>query len=59
MEVIFLKVKPVRGKFTSRKKAKVIRELLLTSKKPDHTALKKEADEFIDYIKSMRSVQKL
>ena len=59
MEVIVMKVKPYRGRYVSRKKANYINDLLLSSKKPDHTALKKESEEFIAYIKEKRSMQKI
>lgn len=59
MEVGVMKIKPYKGKYASRKKANYVNDLLLSSKKPDHAALKKEAEEFIEYIKEKRSIQKI
>lgn len=53
-----MKVKPYKGRYASRKKANYIKNFLLSTKKPDHAALKKEADEFIEYIKEKRSMQR-
>ena len=58
MEMSVMKVKPYRGRYASRKKANFMNDLLLSSKKPDHTALKKESEEFIAYIKEKRSMKK-
>ena len=52
-----MKVKPFKGRYVNRKKANRVNDFLLSSRKPDHTALKKEADEFIEYIKERRSRQ--
>lgn len=57
VEVSVMKIKPYKGRYASRKKANYVNDLLLSAKKPDHTALQKEAEEFIEYIKGIRSVQ--
>lgn len=49
-----MRVKPWKGRYVSRKKAEQINDMLLATQQPDRTALKKEAEEFIEYIKSMR-----
>ena len=59
MEVSVMKIKPYRGKYAGRKKANYVNDILLSAKKPDHTALKQEAEEFIEYIKEKRSMQKI
>ena len=48
-----MKVKPFQGKYVSRIKAKQVNNMLLSTKRPERTALKKEAEEFIEYIKAM------
>lgn len=58
MEVSVIKVKPCnRGGFFSRKKNSNEKKFLLSLKTPDRTALKKESEEFIKYIKEKRSNQ--
>ena len=59
MEVSVMKVKPFKGRYCSRRQANRVNDMLLSSKRPDHTALKREAEEFIEYIKEKRSMQKL
>ncbi len=49
-----MRVRPYKGRFLSRRNANYINDMLLSSKTPDRTALKKEADEFIEYIKKRR-----
>lgn len=44
-------IKPYMGKWCGRKKADTIRKMLLNTPAPDRTALKKEASEFLDYMK--------
>ena len=50
-----MKVKPYKGRYLSRKKANEINDMLLSSKIPDRTALKREAEEFIEYYKEIRA----
>lgn len=50
-----MKVKPFKGRYASRKKANRVNDMLLSSQRPDRTALKKEAEEFIEYIRMMYS----
>ena len=50
-----MRVKPYRGKYVSRRRAKRINDMLLSSKRPDRTALKKEAEEFIEYMRTVYS----
>lgn len=57
MEVSVMKVKPYRGRYASRKKSNTMNDFLFSAKIPDRTALKKESEEFIAYIKEKRSKQ--
>lgn len=60
MEVsIYMKIKPFKGRYASRKKANRINDMLLSTQRPDRTALKKEAEEFIEYIRMMYSKEKV
>ena len=49
-----MKVRPFRGRWCSRRLAKRVNDMLLSSKVPDHTAMKRESEEFIEYIRKMR-----
>ena len=59
MEVSVMKVKPFRGKFVGRKKANRVNDMFLSASRPDRTALKKESEEFLAYIREKRSIQKV
>ncbi len=50
-----MKVMPFKGKWCSRSQANRVNDMLLSSMPPDRSALKKESEEFIEYIKVMRS----
>ncbi|MBO5373741.1 MAG: hypothetical protein J6A75_13630 [Lachnospiraceae bacterium] len=54
-----MKIKPFKGRYASRKKANRINDMLLSTQRPDRTALKKEAEEFIEYIRMMYSKEKV
>ena len=58
MEVSCMRVKPYKGKYAGRKSANYVNDMLLSSQKPDRTALKKESEEFIAYIREKRSMSK-
>lgn len=47
-------MRPFRGRWCSRRLAKRVNDMLLSSKVPDHTAMKRESEEFIEYIRKMR-----
>ena len=50
-----MRVGPFAGKHLTRKQAKEINDMLLNAQKPDRTALKKEAEEFIEEFKARRA----
>lgn len=50
-----MKVRPFRGKWCSRSEANRVNDMLRSSVPPDRSALKKESEEFIAYIKELRS----
>ena len=52
-----IKVKPYRGRFMTRNKANKINDALFSAKVPDRTELKKEAEEFINFIKKQRAIK--
>lgn len=52
---VCMRIKPYKGRYVSRKRSNRINDMLLSTQKPDHTALKKEAEEFIEYIKTVYS----
>lgn len=49
-----MRIRPFKGKWVSRNNANKINDMLLSAPKPDRTALKKESEEFIEYIKKIR-----
>ena len=49
------KIKPYKGKYVSRKKAKEVNDMLALATRPDRTALEKEAQEFIEIIRKRRA----
>ena len=51
-----IKVKTYRGIYVSRITDDINR-IFCTTNKPDHTALKKESEEFITYIKEKRAMK--
>ncbi len=51
-----MRIKPYKGKFVFRGTANEIKDLFLAAKKPDRTALEKEAMEFEAFIKQKRSL---
>ena len=59
MEVVFMKAKPFKGKSLTKKQAAEINAMLINAQKPDHTELKKEAEEFIAAFKARRAIQEL
>ena len=59
MEVKVMRVKPFKGKYVSRKRARRINDMLLSSQVPDRTALKKESEEFIEYMRMVYSKEKV
>ena len=52
-----MKLKPYKGKFVFRGTANKINDLLLSAKRPDRSALEKEAKEFERMIKERRSIK--
>ena len=50
-----IRVRPFRGRYLTRRQAKEINDMLLNAQKPDRTALKKEAEEFIEEFKVRRA----
>ena len=50
-----MRVRPFRGKWCSRSEANRVNDMLLSVVRPDRTALKKESEEFIAYIKEKRA----
>ena len=53
-----MRVRPFRGRYLTRMQAKEINYMLLNAQKPDRTALKKEAEEFIEEFKARRAREK-
>jgi len=56
MGLNFNRMKPYRASYF-RRRARLINDVLLSTEIPDRTALKKEADEFIEYIKKQRTAK--
>jgi len=54
-----MRVRPFKGRYCSREQANRVNDMLLSSTRPDHTALKKESEEFIEYIKAKRNEEYL
>lgn len=50
---IIKRIKPYRGRWCNRKEANRVNDMLLSSQPPRRTALKKEAEEFIEYIRNI------
>ena len=50
-----MRVRPFRGKWCSRSEANRVNDMFLSAVRPDRTALKKESEEFIAYIKEKRA----
>lgn len=59
MEVISMfRTRPYKGKYLTRGRANRINDALLNSEVPDRTELKKEAKEFIEFIRNKRACEK-
>lgn len=52
---IIKRIKPYRGRWCSRKAANRVNDMLCSSQPPQRTELKKEAEDFIEYIKNAYS----
>ena len=52
------RTRPYKGKYLTRGRANRINDALLNSEVPDRTELKKEAKEFIDFIRNKRACEK-